>query len=109
LIYKYLTIFLKSNLGEKNEIPLYRTTSIDSDRDLQQTPLNSARVEYDRHSLSSLDDITQPVSYHPPVQTNRDQQHIATVIENISFCTKIRFDIEKQKITHIMCIKKKKS
>jgi hypothetical protein len=69
------------DIGEKNEIPTYRTTSIDSDKDLVQTTPDSARIEYDRHSLSSLDDITQPLSYHPPAQIHRDQQHTAMVIK----------------------------
>lgn len=58
---------------------MQRASSIESDKNLQNVALNSARIEYDRHSLSSLDDITQPISYHPPVQTNRDQQYRAMV------------------------------
>ena len=69
----------RSNLGEENEAAMHRASSIESDKDLQNATKNLARVEYDRRSLSSLDDITQPISYHPPVQTIRDQQHQAMV------------------------------
>ena len=88
------------NIGEENETPIYRATSIESDKDLQGAPQNSARFEYDRHSLSSLDDITQPISYHPPAQTHRDQQHTAVVIKKNLFLHRLRFDIEQKKNTH---------
>jgi hypothetical protein len=70
------------HIGEKQEIPIFQTSSIESDKDLQPTAHDSARIEYDLHSLSSLDDVTQPISYHPPIQTHRDQQHIAMVIKS---------------------------
>ncbi len=84
-------------LGEKQEVPLFRTTSIESDKD---SPIDSARLEYDRRDLSSLDDITQPISHHPPARTHRDQEHTATVIKK-----KIFFRIDFLKI-HLVYRKK---
>ncbi|CAF1029712.1 unnamed protein product, partial [Adineta ricciae] len=65
-----------SFLCEKNEVPLSRTSSFSSDQNLKRPTTDSARIEYDRRSLSSLDDITQPVSYHPPTRTQHDQHFI---------------------------------
>jgi hypothetical protein len=66
--------------GQKNDIPVSRTSSFGSDKDLKQQALNSARVDYDHRTLSALDEVTQPVSHHPPVQTHHIQQHTVTVI-----------------------------
>lgn len=66
-------------LGERNEVPLSRTSSFSSDQNLKRPATDSARIEYDRHSLSSLDDVTQPVSYHPPTRTQHDQHFITQV------------------------------
>ena len=41
---------------------------------------DTARLEHDRRTLASLDQITQPLSFHPPAQTQRDQQQMTTVI-----------------------------
>jgi len=73
----FLSIF---NIGQKNEVSISRTSSFGSDKDLKPQAINSARIEYDRRSLSSLDDITQPISYHPPARMHHDQQHTTMVI-----------------------------
>ncbi|CAF1311454.1 unnamed protein product, partial [Adineta steineri] len=69
------------NYGQKNELPISQTSSFTSDQDLKPQTFDSARIEYDRHSLLSLDDITQPVSHHPPALLQHDQLHITTDID----------------------------
>ncbi len=74
------TSILLISLGKKNEIPVSRTSSFGSDKDLKLPSLDSARIEFDHRNLSALDQITQPISHHPPAQIHHDQQHTVMVI-----------------------------
>ena len=69
------------HLGERNEIHISRTSSFSSDVHQQMESRDSARVQHDHHTLSSLDNISQPIYQHPPVHTHQDQQHTTKVTE----------------------------
>ncbi|CAF5163598.1 unnamed protein product [Rotaria magnacalcarata] len=69
------------NLGETNMISLSRTASFGSDNELKQQSQDAAKVTYDRHDISSLDKITQPLYQHPPVQTHHEQQPQTSVLD----------------------------
>ncbi|UJR36709.1 hypothetical protein I4U23_029426 [Adineta vaga] len=84
------------NYGKKNELPLSRTSSFGSDQDLKRSTIDSARLEYDRHTLSSLDDITQPLSHHPPARTHHDQQFIAQDIDEEPMAVREETAIENE-------------
>ncbi|CAF3643377.1 unnamed protein product [Rotaria sordida] len=69
------------NYGERNEIPLSRTSSFGSDKDLKIQSHDSAAIKYDHHHIVPLDGITQPLYHHPPVQTHHDQEQISVDID----------------------------
>ncbi|CAF0807335.1 unnamed protein product [Rotaria sp. Silwood1] len=77
----YLTSYLFINIGERNEVPLSRTSSFGSDKDLKLQPHDSATIRYDYYDIAPLDDVTRPLYHHPPVQTHHDQEHISVDID----------------------------
>ena len=72
------------HLGDRKEVTVSRTSSFGSDQELKRQQQNATRFEDDRRTLSSLDNITQPVSHHPPARAHRDQQHVAQVTSHSS-------------------------
>jgi hypothetical protein len=65
--------------GENRHVSISRASSFGSDQEVKQQRQNVALVINDRSSLSTIDAITQPICYHPPVRTHHDQQHSSEV------------------------------
>ncbi|CAF4150987.1 unnamed protein product, partial [Rotaria sp. Silwood2] len=69
------------NYGEIYDVPLSRTSSFGSDKDLKLQSHDSVTVKYDYQDIAPLDDITQPLYHHPPVQTHHVQEHMPVDID----------------------------